>query len=202
MEDAKRSDMKAMPAKPRKRLSPDARRRQLRDVAMKAFAAAGIERAVHADVAALAGVSTPTVFKYFPTRDALVDDVLDRVEVTITDLITQIPVQSQLSVADMLYRFASGLDVLCLTEPDLMKVALAWSVAFSSVRERYITFQEQQLDMLQARLGQSEHDRSDARILMGVALLYTRMHFDGTSDDVRRRYVDRLTELWAASPDG
>lgn len=194
------SDLKTVSAKTRKRLSPEARHLQLLEFAIQAFASAGIERAVHADVAALAGVSTPTVFKYFPTRDALVDEVLETVETTIIALINQIPAESELSVADMLRRFAEALDQLCESRPNLMKVALSWSVAFSSVRERYITFQEKQLDMLQMRLGQSEHGRSDARILMGVALLYTRMNFDGTSEDVRRRYVNRLTELWASAP--
>jgi len=199
MQNADNSDSKPISATPRKRLNPETRHLQLLDFAVQAFASAGIERAVHADVAALAGVSTPTVFKYFPTRDALVDEVLERVETTITALINQIPAESELSVAEMLRLFAAALDQLCDTRPDLMKVALAWSVAFSSVRNRYIAFQEKQLDMLQVRLGQSEHGRSDARILMGVALLYTRMNFDGTSEDVRRRYVDRLTELWASA---
>ncbi len=57
----------------RRRLDPGARRMQLLEHAICAFADAGIERAAHADVAGRAQVSTPTVFKYFPTRDALVD---------------------------------------------------------------------------------------------------------------------------------
>lgn len=184
----------------RSRLSPEARYNQLLDHAVKAFAASGIERAVHADVAALANVSTPTVFKYFPNREALVGAVLDRIETTITELINRIPEDSKLTVRDMMDRLAQALSILCETQPDLMKVGLAWSVAFSSVRERYVTFQERKLDMLSARLSSTAQERSDARILLGVALLYIRMHFDGSSGDVRQRYVQRLTELWESAP--
>lgn len=184
----------------KKRLSPEARKTQLLDMAVIAFAAAGIERAVHADVAKLAHVSTPTVFTYFPTREALVEAVLDKVETAIIGMIAQIPERSGLSNEEMLRSLAQALDILCDTQPDLMKVALAWSVAFSDVRERYIKFQDRQLDMLSVRLSPTSQERSDARITLGIALLFIHMHFDGSSEGVRRRYVNRVIELWGAAP--
>ena len=189
------------PDAPRRRLNPSARREQLLQHALGAFAEAGIERAVHADVANRAGVSTPTVFKYFPTREALVEAVLDRVEVTYIELIEHVPDGAQVGAADMTRLWATTLNALCETQPDLMKVGLSWCVAFSSVRTRYLSFEDRMLDMLKSRMKDSVTDRSDARILIAIATLYIRMHFDGSSEDVRRRYVERMAEIFAAAPD-
>ena len=63
----------------RRRLAPEARRAELMAVAIEVFARRGLGEARHAEIAAEAGVSVPTVFVYFPTRDALVHAVLDHV---------------------------------------------------------------------------------------------------------------------------
>jgi TetR/AcrR family hemagglutinin/protease transcriptional regulator len=67
------------PRRPR-RLPPEARRELLLACALRVFARRGIGAAHHAEIAAEAGVSVPTVFVYFPTRAALVDAVLAEVE--------------------------------------------------------------------------------------------------------------------------
>ena len=64
----------------RRRLNPEERRAQLLECAVAVFARRGLGEAHHAEIAADAGVSVSTVFVYFPTRDALVDAVLDQVE--------------------------------------------------------------------------------------------------------------------------
>jgi TetR/AcrR family transcriptional regulator, hemagglutinin/protease regulatory protein len=63
----------------RRRLPPAARRARLLACALRVFAQWGIGAARHAEIAAEAGVSVPTVFVYFPTRAALVDAVLAEV---------------------------------------------------------------------------------------------------------------------------
>jgi len=186
----------------RTRLSPDARRAQLMEHALAAFAASGIERAVHADVAERAGVSTPTVFKYFPTRESLVDAVLSEIEFQMSSLIETVPEGVDIAMADLARGLALTLSQMCETRPDLMKVNLAWSVAFSPVRERYQAFENELLDRLRLRLRGQSSDRSDARILIGAALLFIRMHFDGSTADVRSRYVDRMAEILDAAPSG
>lgn len=67
-------------SRPRTRLSPQKRREQLMEIAMEVFACRGIGRGGHADIAEIANVSVATVFNYFPTREDLVDDVLQFVE--------------------------------------------------------------------------------------------------------------------------
>ena len=69
-------------SKPRspRRLAAKARRELLLACALRVFARRGIGAAHHAEIAAAAGVSVPTVFVYFPTRAALVEAVLAEVE--------------------------------------------------------------------------------------------------------------------------
>lgn len=63
----------------RRRLPPEERRAQLLSIAIDVFADRGIGAARHAEIAERAGVAVSTVFVYFPTREALVDAVLDEV---------------------------------------------------------------------------------------------------------------------------
>src|SRR5215510_2353636 len=69
------------PVRPRaRRLLPTERRAQLLICALRVFARRGLGEARHGEIAKEAGVSVPTVFFYFPTRNELVNAVLDEVE--------------------------------------------------------------------------------------------------------------------------
>ena len=179
----------------RQRLNRDARRAQLLEHAISAFAEAGIERAAHADVAKRAKVSTPTVFKYFPTREMLVDAVLNEIEIAFWDLGGLKSNAIDLEPAQMAKSLANSMSELCKLRPDLMKVALIWSFAFSSVRERYQAFEKVRLDDLQPSFKSAGLTRADARIFLSSMFLYIRMHFDGTSIDSRIQYLDRVLEI-------
>jgi TetR/AcrR family hemagglutinin/protease transcriptional regulator len=63
----------------RRRLPPEQRRAQLLAIAIDVFADRGLGAARHAEIAERAGVAVSTVFVYFPTREELVDAVLDEV---------------------------------------------------------------------------------------------------------------------------
>jgi TetR/AcrR family hemagglutinin/protease transcriptional regulator len=63
----------------RRRLPREERRAQLLEVAIDVFADRGLGAARHAEIAERAGVAVSTVFVYFPTREDLVDAVLDGV---------------------------------------------------------------------------------------------------------------------------
>ncbi|ANU37420.1 LuxR/HapR/OpaR family quorum-sensing transcriptional regulator [Vibrio scophthalmi] len=71
--------MDSIAKRPRTRLSPKKRKQQLMDISLDVFARRGIGRGGHADIAEIAQVSVATVFNYFPTREDLVDDVLNYV---------------------------------------------------------------------------------------------------------------------------
>jgi TetR/AcrR family hemagglutinin/protease transcriptional regulator len=60
----------------RSRLSPEERREQLSQAAIRVAARLGLFRTVHARVAQEADVSLTTVFKYFPTREQLLTAIV------------------------------------------------------------------------------------------------------------------------------
>ena len=187
------------PEPAQKRLDPDRRKAQLLKHALAAFAEAGIERAVHADVASRAKVSTPTVFKYFPTREALVDAVLSEVELAFKDLGALKSTGIKLQPTALIQILSELVSKLCSERPNLMKVALTWSVAFSPIRERFKDFENTRLDDLQSFLSAPEISRSDARIFFSSMFLFVRMHFDGTTEDARKKYVERICEMFAVT---
>lgn len=71
--------MDSISKRPRTRLSPLKRKLQLMEIALEVFSRRGIGRGGHADIADIAQVSVATVFNYFPTREDLVDEVLNHV---------------------------------------------------------------------------------------------------------------------------
>jgi TetR/AcrR family hemagglutinin/protease transcriptional regulator len=127
----------------RRRLSPAARRAQLLGCALEVFAERGLGRAGHARIAEAAGVSVPTVFHYFPTREALVDAVLDQVEAFFMGLARETYAQEG-GTRDRLV--AHGLAFLDAVDshPSHIRVWLDWSTAIRDhVWPRYLAFQEQ-----------------------------------------------------------
>lgn len=183
----------------RQRLDPVERRAQLLEHAISAFADAGIERAVHADVASRANVSTPTVFKYFSTRDALVDAVLSEVEQTLDSLENHFEAGKKLTSSQLVRSLSVVLSDICALRPDLMKVTLIWSVAFSPVRARYLSFEIRLQNILMSLLDSESSSKSDTYILFATTKLFIRMHFDDTTVDARRDYINRMCEILEAA---
>ncbi len=179
----------------RRRLEPSERRAQLLKHAISAFAEAGIERAAHADVAARAQVSTPTVFNYFPTRDALVDAVLSEVEKIAASLEDYLPKGQRFKPSELMRIMAKTISATCSHRPDLMRVALIWSAAFSPVRQRFLALEARQQHIFASALGPDTLNKSDLLILSSCAREYISMHFDGTTEEMRRDFVNRLCEL-------
>lgn len=179
----------------RQRLDPQARRRQLIDVAMQVFAKDGLERAGHGDIAKLANVSTATVFNYFPTREDLVDAVLEEIRGQIRAMFAAMG-ETKAETAMGVRVMVAAFDHLIQTRPDMVKVFLRWEVAFGHyIRKTYLAFQDEVLDAIHKRLINSPSDRSDARIILGSAHLYSQMRLDGTADEVTERFVERLLSV-------
>ncbi len=116
----------------RRRLKPDERRAQLLRCGLSVFADRGVRRAVHADVAKVAGVAVSTVFLYFPTRDDLVDAVLDEVDRFYVELAEQVHASDATAPEVLLEhgrRFRASID----SHPDHAYILLNWA---ASVRSR------------------------------------------------------------------
>lgn len=176
----------------RQRLDPEARRKQLIDLAMKVFAKDGLERAGHGDIAKLASVSTATVFNYFPTREDLVEAVLNEIRDSVRAMFTAFgDIKAEQSTG--VRALVAGFNHLIETKPDMIKVFLRWTVAFGDEnRKAYLDFQDEVLTEISTRLKNPRADRSDARIIMGSADMFALMKLDNTADDVIARFVERL----------
>lgn len=174
------------PSATRRRLSPAARRAQLLHCALQAFAEDGLSRAGHGRVAELAGVSVPTVFHYFPTREALVDAVLDAVEDYFTLLAEKVH-DGKGSVADTLVRHGLAFLESADKHPDHIRVWLDWSTAIRDhVWPRYLAFQEGLVGIVADTIerGRREGDTpahvdpdSAARLFVGNAHMAALMKF-------------------------
>ena len=76
-------------ARPTRRLTADARRRQLFDVALSLFAEHGYSATTMDDIAELAGVTKPLVYQHFESKRALYLELLDVVSHELIDRIVQ-----------------------------------------------------------------------------------------------------------------
>jgi len=189
-----------------RRLPREARRSQLLDCALKVFAERGLGRAGHARIAEAAGVSVPTVFHYFPNREALVDAVLDRVEEFFISLARQ-TYGDDGTTRDRLV--AHGLAFLAAADshPDHIRVWLDWSTAIREhVWPRYLAFQERLVERVAEAIetGRRHGDvpatvepASAARLFVGNAHMAAVMKFAPESgldlpDQVRRAVATLL----------
>ncbi len=77
------------PARPARRLTADARRRQLFDVALSLFAEHGYSATTMDDIAEAAGVTKPLVYQHFDSKRALYLELLDVFSHSMIDRIVQ-----------------------------------------------------------------------------------------------------------------
>lgn len=180
-----------MPRKPvasrarARRLEQSERRPQLLQCAMRVFARRGLGGARHSEIAKEARVSVPTVFFYFPTREALVKAVLDEVARFLTDMTVRIHA-SNAPAPDIVLAHAKAFADSVDTHPDYARVWLDWSTA---VREEiwplYLDFQENIVGIIantirrwQRERGVSEEEaEDDARLIVGSAHMIAQLKF-------------------------
>ena len=170
-----------MSAQLRTRLNPELRKQQLLDAAIIVFARRGLGRAAHADIAEETGVSVPTVFNYFKTREDLVAAVLSAIEDHFIELAVSYhqATNAQDDPLNTMQQHSLSFLQQVQLKPDIVKIWLEWS---ASVREdtwpRYMEFQEKILDIIEPTLqagldsGQMKAQlsaRDLARILFGQA---------------------------------
>lgn len=183
----------------RKRLSPEARRAQLLDTAIDVFAEMGLERAGHGDIAKRAGVSTPTVFNYFPTRDALVSAVLVQMDVFIDDMFNRVPKQAD-NRRHRILQLAGVFQNMVAEQPNAAKLLLKWGVSFDpDIRPAYLDFQSRMIDRMVAILPDNPSDiaqaRAEARILYGASNLFAAMAFDNFRPEEMINFVGRIADV-------
>jgi TetR/AcrR family transcriptional regulator, hemagglutinin/protease regulatory protein len=130
-------------------LSPLERKRQLTRCAIEAFAANGIGRANHAQVAELAGVAVPTVFTYFPSREDLVDGVLAEVEIALVSIIETELNNSKLTAFEKYLNLLSNYTKAMDQDPALVKVFLDWTTSFEkNLSDRFQKYLKKLISLL------------------------------------------------------
>ena len=119
--------METIARKTRTRLSPERRKQQLLDFALHVFARRGIGRAGHADIADMANVSVATVFNYFPTREALVEEVLTQVAQHFHQLLLESCTDEDLTLSDRLNSIMDNIIDHVIAQQEWIKVWFEWS---------------------------------------------------------------------------
>ena len=182
------------PKSKQKRLSPEQRREQLLACAIMSYADLGVMRAGHGDVAKCAGVSTATVFNYFPTREALTQAVFQEVYNVFDNMFDAFPVRPEHTGS--VGFLSAAYEFLVAQHPDVAKVVLNWSASFNEeVRPAFLKFQSWVLAGIHTRLKPPREDMADARIIMASAYQYSRMKLDGTDQEILDGYTARIMSV-------
>ena len=152
---------------------------------MRVFARRGLGGARHSEIAKEAKVSVPTMFFYFPTREALVKAVLDEVGRFLTEMTVEIHA-SGAPAPDIVFAHAKAFADSVDTHPDYARVWLDWSTAMrEEIWPLYLEFQENIVGIIantirrwQRERGLSEEEaEDDARLLVGSAHMIAQLKF-------------------------
>ncbi|MGF1752719.1 TetR/AcrR family transcriptional regulator [Vibrio makurazakiensis] len=120
--------MDSIAKRPRTRLSPLKRKLQLMEIALEVFARRGIGRGGHADIAEIAQVSVATVFNYFPTREDLVDEVLNHVVRQFSNFLSD-NIDLDIHAKENLNTIATEMVTLVAHDCHWLKVWFEWSAS-------------------------------------------------------------------------
>ena len=138
----------------------------LLECAIRVFARRGLGSARHSEIAREAKVSVPTVFFYFPTREALLSDVLEEVARFFTEMAETIHDQHRPAPEIILEHTRAFADAIA-THPDYTRVLLEWSTALrDEVWPLYLQFQEKIVRTSRERFGDGEWKRAAGAIPM------------------------------------
>ncbi len=175
-----------------------------------AFAREGLGRAGHAQVAQCAGVSVPTVFKYFPSRAALVSAVLNQVERRFLTLARRAH-QAGRSPQEAMREHARGFVQVAQREPELARIWLEWSGSLrADVWPRFLRLEEKLTRIIAASIEPRRTvpgrltAMEAALALNGVAHVLIHMiiapkHLPGDPEAFALHTVDALLRLTSAA---
>lgn len=192
--------------KHRRRLPQQARREQLLACAIAVAARKGLGRTGHTEIAEAAGVSTPTVFAYFPTRRDLIAAVIGEVDRFYTALGQTHHSAGGDAIANLRHHL-EGFTLSIDSDPDYAKVWLEWAALVRNedgLWDAFLDFQERMIKTVAAaiRLGQREGTISGkvsaadaARLVTASSYALAQLKFMERSPRMIRRYLDQVLEL-------
>ncbi len=190
------------------RLTPEARKAQLIEVAIGVFAEAGIGHANHSAVATQAGVSLASVFAYFPTHEDLARAVLTEVSRFMLDELVQANQRGErsarLAIEHTLIGFAKMID-----HPKQRAYAKVWFDWSTATREQtwplYLEHHRKVLKIFEATLRRGKrngdvsptvNEKDAAWVLVGVGHMIAHMKFAGESRVRITRTITLLVESY------
>jgi TetR/AcrR family hemagglutinin/protease transcriptional regulator len=193
---------KASPKPRARRMSPAERQDQILGCAIKAFASKGIDNATHADVAALAGVSVPTVFHYFSTIEVLQEQVLVEVRRFLLDgfVLTRMHLHkpSYQIIEEMLVDFRDAVK----EHTEYIRIWLEWSGSSrGAIWDQYLSFYDDATKALKRLIMKGRRDNSispsinagdAARIILGMAHTIAHMSLSGSSNKTVHSTIQAL----------
>ena len=183
------------------RLSPDEREKQLLQLGVKAFAEKGIGNAKHADISKAAGISVPTVFDYFPSKDALVNGILEEVAREFRGIYDAIDEygdgQEALLISGRL------LSLLVAEKPEYARVWLMWGAIYSEeIRTGYQALEKIFLRKATTLLKKTLKKEVDenilidrARLMVGAGTMLTKLALDEPSPERVEQYVLHVADV-------
>lgn len=182
-----------MPYRNRTRLPRESRYAELLEYTIQAISEFGIMRAGHGDVAKLAGVSTATVFNYFPTREALIDAAIDDLDEFVDGVFDGRDLNSP---KHPILALVSVLRERIVSDVFRIKAFLNLSVVFSpELRCRYTEIENKIIDRLSTEiLTNSDEPDCDSRIVYSAGKGFVLMILDGAPAEQTQLYAVRTVE--------
>ena len=173
------------------RMSPEARRTHLVEIALKVFAQQGISAANHSIVAREAGVAVPTMFHYFATKEILIDEVLCEISrYFLKELLSgndNAKIRAPESIEAILLSFADSID----SKPDYARVWMEWSTSIrGGLWDSYLVFHRDAISGIRKVLKRGVREKSirktlnvvdAARVIVGLAHMVAQMKFSGAT---------------------
>ncbi|MBW2231860.1 MAG: TetR/AcrR family transcriptional regulator [Deltaproteobacteria bacterium] len=185
----------------RRRLPPEERRAQLLEIAIDVFADRGLGAARHAEIAERAGVAVSTAFVYFPTREALVDAVLDEVATFFLEAAERLHGQEKGCVEILRDVDKAFLDFV-QTHPSQAIVWLEWGAAVrEDVWPRYRAFTEAVVVITRRTLERGQREgcvpadadvESLARLFASSSQSIARLQLGGVDTRTVQRFQDTV----------
>lgn len=181
-------------------MAPDARRRQLLEVAIGVFAEKGIDGARHGDVARAAGVAIPTVHAYFKTRNDLVSAVLDATRKFIIED-TILPFTRGPTFENRMLKSGQNLISSVPANEQYFKIWIMWNAYFGDpFRTQYLQFEEEAVSGLcQVLTGSKEAIRDEklrerGLVFLGLATFFAQMILRGESVERQEHFMQNVTQ--------
>jgi TetR/AcrR family hemagglutinin/protease transcriptional regulator len=201
-------DASRKPRADRRRLKPDERRAQLLEAAIQVFARRGPGRGTHADVAEACGVVVGTVFLYFPTREALLAEVLEEVARESTAIAERCHVGKR-APESLRSHVRACLD-LVERKPEYALIWLDWSTAVrDDVWPRYLAFQDRIVAMIAASIERGrragkvptkEPAATCARLIVSSTQMLAQMHFTQQPRKSIETFADAVVDIALGLP--